>query len=1398
MAHPFRGSTIFSLLSSKNLALLGRLLAFPVFFLACCPALLGQSPRIDLIDPLQGPIAGGTVVTIKGANLEGTTLTVDKIAIVPQAVSATQIRFTTPGHDNGIASLKVASTAGTSYGEFLYVPPKLSELPPGYITTVAGIGQFSGFYRQAVNAAVDPVGLTVDEKGNIYVAEPNQNRVSVIDPAGILEPFAGTGISPDGGASVRDGGPATEALINWPRGVATDPEGNVYIAEQASRVRRVDARTGIITTIAGNGTRGFSGDGGPAVLARVGNVSHIATDAQGNIFFIDFDDASGTPRIRKITTDGTISTVAGVGPPGFSGDDGPAIQAHFDFGGGAADFGGLAVDSQGNLYITDTGNMRIRRIDARTGIIRTVTGPNGPAGDGCLCNSSAITVDQMDNVYYYYNGGQAAHIAKMSPNGQTIAIYGKGTGFSEDGIPIEDVLLGALVSDLTMDHAGNVLYSDFSFRRVRRLNFTSGLLETVAGIGPHSIGESGPAIATVLKSRDGDVAILPTGDLLIGDPSNFLLRKVDLSGNISTVAGTGAALWDVRAEIPALQAFVCPVAVKTDTAGRIYLTDIENVYRIDPDGIMRRVAGRPHESAFSGDGGPALDAELCQPWDLALDKAGNLFIADTNNNRIRRVDAQTGIISTVAGSGPVNGSEHYGPNGRGAFCGDGGPALQACLNTPYGVTIDSADNLFIADYGNSRIRKVDTNGMITTFLANTNATKLIFDAAGYLYTATSMGIFRFDPSGKGTRLAGQSSSGFSGDGGPALKALLRNWGQATGIAISSEGDIFFVDSNNHRIRAIRYGAVLAPPNAQIQCTRGTPQSGPATTAFALPLETQVLDSSGHPAPGVRVEFSAPANGPSCIFANGTNFIGVVTDRTGHASATCTANAQQGAYSVTATPLTATATTQFSLTNTPPLGAVSANLILPAGGAVTSSTVESDGATQVGYAAVAVNSGAAPYATAVFSFRQNGVTVSEAGVPASPPTISARIFIDYRSPVAAVPGRTDAGMIDIDTGIAVVNYGSALASITYTLRDVRGITLSNGHGTLAAGTHFAKFIGQLKDVAPDFNLPSGFQTGIQFASLEISSDQPLSILALRMTINQRKEVLYTTTPTADLTLPPENAPIYFPQFADGGGNTTTLVLLNTSNGTETGMLQIFDNQGNSLVATPVGGVSDSTFSYTIPSGGALRFQTDGSPTITKVGWVKLTPDAGTSAPIGAGLFSYNPGNVLVSEAGIPPALPTSHARIYVDLSEGHNTGLAIANTTSIPAAISLSAFQIDGVTPAGTSRGFLQLAASGHDAKFATQIITGLPVDFTGVLDISSPTPFTALTLRSLYNERNDFLMTTFPLADATRGAPAPIVFPQIADGGGLMTQFILLSPVGAASTILSFYGEAGTPLAVGK
>ena len=474
------------------------------------------------------------------------------------------------------------------------------------------------------------------------------------------------------------------------------------------------------------------------------------------------------------------------------------------------------------------------------------------------------------------------------------------------------------------------------------------------------------------------------------------------------------------------------------------------------------------------------------------------------------------------------------------------------------------------------------------------------------------------------------------------------------------------------------------------------------------------------------------------------------------------------------------------------------LNLPGNAAVFALTGGSGVAAQTGYAAATVTSGTAPYGVAVFSIKQNGVVVSEAAVPASPPTKAARMFVDYRAGIAAMSGRASEGFIDVDTGVAVVNPGSRAANVAYTLRNAAGTRIAAGHGEIAEGANFAKFINQLQDVAPDFRMPDDFPRATQFGSLEITSDQPLSVLALRLTQNQRNEALLTTTPIADLTTPPGDGPLYFPQFVDGGGYVTTLIFLNTSDVVETGKLALFGDAGAALSVNQVGGTRGSFFDYAVQPGGVFVFQTDGFPADARVGWARLVPDANTSSPVGAGVFSFSQGGVRVTESGIPAAIPTTNARIYVDQSGYHSTGLAITNPGEAGLDVNLKAYHANGSAVAEGGEVSLSLNAEGHTARLVSQLTSRFPAGFAGILDISSPSPFFALTLRSLTNARGDFLLTTFPVADQARPAPAPMIFPQIADGGGYVTEFVLLTAGGPSSLILRFYGENGTPLPIAK
>jgi sugar lactone lactonase YvrE len=450
--------------------------------------------------------------------------------------------------------------------------------------------------------------------------------------------------------------PALSAGVSSPFSVAIDSSGNLYIAfpQLQHRIFKVDS-AGQLTVVAGIGIPGFSGDGGPATSARLADPSGVALDASGNLYIAD----SFNNRIRKVNTSGTISTVAGDGNFGFGGDGAGATGAQL------SDPVGVAFDASGNLYIADTENNRIRKVNS-SGTISTV------AGDG-------------------------------------------NSGFGGDGGPATSAQL-AFPAGVALDASGNLYIADTNNNRVRKVN-TGGTVSTVVGDGNSGFGgDGGPATSAQLAFPAG-VALDASGNFYIADAFNNRIRKVDSTGIITTVAGDGTPGFGGDGG-PATCALLAlgtgPAGVALDASGNLYIADTFNsrIRKVDTSGTISTVAGNGNDG-FSGDGGPATSAQLFEPFGVAVDANGNLYISDEENNRIRKVNT-SGIITTVAGDGGFG------------FGGDGGPATCALLAVPAGVAVDAGGNLYIADAGNDRIRRVVLGGTGSAPVVKLSASSLSF------------------------------------------------------------------------------------------------------------------------------------------------------------------------------------------------------------------------------------------------------------------------------------------------------------------------------------------------------------------------------------------------------------------------------------------------------------------------------------------------------------------------------------------------------------------------------------------------------------------------------------------------------------------------------------------------
>jgi sugar lactone lactonase YvrE len=656
----------------------------------------------------------------------------------------------------------------------------------GIITTVAGsTWAFRGDGGPATNAPLGHLGgVAVDAAGNIYASDQDNSRVVKISPAGILTVVAGNGAKGFSG----DGGPATSATLWGPIGVAVDAAGSVYIADFNNYRIRAVSRSGTIYTVAGNGAMGFSGDGLLSTTASLGAPYAVAADAAGNLYIADF----GNNRIRKVSLSGIISTVAGNGTRGFSGDGGPATSASL------AGPDGVAVDNAGNLYIADLANYRIRRVSP-AGMISTVagngakgfSGDGGPATSASLAGPEGVAVDAAGNLYIADPSNYC--VRKVSPSGIITAVAGNGvSGFSGDGGPATSAAL-AYPMGVAVDAAGDLYIADASNNRVRQVS-PSGTISTVAGNGAYKFaGDGGPATSASLYFPSA-VAVDTAGSLLIADHANNRIRKVSPPGTITTVAGNGAVGFSGDGGPATSASLSYPAGMAVDASGNLYIADAGNnrIRRVSPDGIISTVAGNG-VAGFSGDGGPATGASLNSPMGVAVDSAGSLYLADYMNNRVRKV-SPSGIISTVAGDGkqapsgcsatstslcyPMGvavdtaGNLYIADTGNGRMLkvsasgtistvlyDDGSSGTPASLQS---VAVDPAGDLYIADTGNDRVRQLSPSGTLTTS-------------------------------------AGSGLSGFSGDGGPATSARLA---APTGVAADAAGNIYIADSGNDRIRKV--------------------------------------------------------------------------------------------------------------------------------------------------------------------------------------------------------------------------------------------------------------------------------------------------------------------------------------------------------------------------------------------------------------------------------------------------------------------------------------------------------------------------------------------------------------------------------------------------------------------
>lgn len=715
-----------------------------------------------------------------------------------------------------------------------------------------------------------PIAVALDGQGNLYIADEADNRIRKVDTNGIISTYAGTGVPGFSG----DLGLAINAELNFPAGIALDSKGNMYVADEGNFVIRRIATDGTINTVAGNGHPNYAGDNGPAISAQINPVA-VALDNQGNLYIADGNNY----RIRKVDTSGIITTIAGTGKAGFAGDGAQATSAWIGF---VTD---LAVDNSGNVYIADYYNAEVRKIDTMGMISDFAGGPladviqDGVPATMALMIPDGVAFDGSGNLYISDTNVYNTEVRRVDlSSGIIYAVAGSGViGFSGDGGVAQYAQLGYPAG---LAIAGGVVYfADESNARVRKV--ANDTINTVAGT---SIRDIGPAANAFLNFPEG-VAIDGSGDILVADTGNAETRAFKAGGNIKSIGELQGG---------------APAGATVDSAGNFYITDEEpnfpsalaQLLKIEPDGTTSLIAGNGPDG-FSGDDGPATLAVLNMPQGVAVDAAGNIYIADHGNHRVRKIDT-SGNINTIGG------------NGQAVFSGDHGLATAAGMD-PFDVAVDSAGDVFVVDQLNHRIREITPDDTITTVVGTglpgysgdggpaTGAqlklpAGIALDSGGNMYIADegNARVRRVTVGGLITTIAGNGTlTPIAGDGGPAIAAQL----DPIGLAVDGASNVYVADSFNDRVR------MLAPQIARpvsMSIVSGNDQSGTVGASLAVPLVLQITDSTGAGIPGEVVNFTVSPDGAATV-----NPSPAITLNDGTVTAIVTLGGNAGSITITA-------------------------------------------------------------------------------------------------------------------------------------------------------------------------------------------------------------------------------------------------------------------------------------------------------------------------------------------------------------------------------------------------------------------------------------------------------------------------------------------------------------------
>ncbi len=736
----------------------------------------------------------------------------------------------------------------------------------GIVTTLAGGSGLGGSADgTGTNARfVYPFALATDAAGNVYVTDTGNHNVRKITPGGVTTTVAG-------GAGITGSldGTGTAARFSFPQGIAVDAAGTIYVADTNNSTLRKIAASGVVTTLAGVATLTGTADGVGAA-ARFNFPFGLATDAAGSVYVADH----GNSVIRKVAPDGTVTTVAG--SAGLSGTaDGTGNLARFDHP------SAVALDATGTLYVIDTSNQLVRKITTG-GTVTTLAGSAGLVGknDGTGTAAkfffpSGITVTGSGTIYVADTGN---HTLRVVTPGGTVSTLAGATGLVGVADGFGGEALFAYPYGVAIDGAGNLFIADHNNHTIRKMS-PAGQVTTLAGSAGLSGSADGAGAGARFNGPTG-VAVDGSGNIYVADAGNTSIRKITAGGVVSTFAGVSGVAGSADG-VGIAARFNAPQGIAVDSVGNVYVADTNNstIRKITSAGTVTTLAGVAGQTGSVD--GPGAAARFNGPYAVAVDGVGNVFVADFFNATIRKITA-SGTVSTLAGTA-----------GQAGFAdGDG---VAARFNQPYGVAVDNAGSVFVADTYNRVARKITAAGSVST-LPGQNARffypqGIATDSAGNLYVvdgdnqAIVRGVFTPSPPSGGPIASASVTAGLgatftlgganaqtnyqwqvSSDAGATWSSLSNSstYGGTTTVTLTIAATTTAMNAN--RYRAVLSNVAGTSTSGVATLTVGEPGTGTTGTARLINVSVRTFVGTG--TSNVAVGFALSGAGTKQLLLRG--------------------------------------------------------------------------------------------------------------------------------------------------------------------------------------------------------------------------------------------------------------------------------------------------------------------------------------------------------------------------------------------------------------------------------------------------------------------------------------------------------------------------------------------------